>query len=178
MNLKLKAEYVANQKSVLELTKAQNGLDDALQANIKTQNDAIANTNDLIKARRQIDATTTEGAKAIAEINAKIDENNRLMNSSNSQLEQQKVNIGNYGDEFKNAASNLNPLNGGLEGFIGRADEAGGAGNLVANSLGGMAQGFLGVAKAGLAFIATPVGAVYFSLFGRSFLRKRSLILL
>ena len=161
---KLKAEYVANQKSVLELTKAQNGLDDALQANIKTQNDAIANTNDLIKARRQIDATTTEGAKAIAEINAKIDENNRLMNSSNSQLEQQKVNIGNYGDEFKNAASNLNPLNGGLEGFIGRADEAGGAGNLVANSLGGMAQGFLGVAKAGLAFIATPVGAFVLAL--------------
>ena len=161
---KLKAEYAANQKSVLELTKAQNGLDDALQANIKTQNDAIANTNDLIKARRQIDATTTEGAKAIAEINAKIDENNRLMNSSNSQLEQQKVNIGNYGDEFKNAASNLNPLNGGLEGFIGRADEAGGAGNLVANSLGGMAKGFLGVAKAGLAFIATPVGAFVLAL--------------
>ena len=161
---KLKAEYASNQKSVLELTKAQNGLDNALQANIKTQNDAIANTNDLIKARRQIDATTTEGAKAIAEINAKIDENNRLMNASNSQLEQQKVNIGNYGDEFKNAASNLNPLNGGLEGFIGRADEAGGAGNLVANSLGGMAQGFLGVAKAGLAFIATPVGAFVLAL--------------
>ena len=161
---KLKAEYAANQKSVLELTKAQNGLDDALQANIKTQNDAIANTNDLIKARRQIDATTTEGAKAIAEINAKIDENNRLMNSSNSQLEQQKVNIGNYGDEFKNAASNLNPLNGGLEGFIQRSGEAGGAGNLVANSLGGMAQGFLGVAKAGLAFIATPVGAFVLAL--------------
>lgn len=161
---KLKAEYAANQKSVLELTKAQNGLDDALQANIKTQNDAIANTNDLIKARRQIDATTTEGAKAIAEINAKIDENNRLMNASNSQLEQQKVNIGNYGDEFKNAASNLNPLNGGLEGFIVRADEAGGAGNLVTNSLGGMAQGFLGVAKAGLAFIATPVGAIVLAL--------------
>ena len=161
---KLKAEYAANQKSVLELTKAQNSLDSALQANIKTQNDAIANTSDLIKARRQIDATTTEGAKAIAEINAKIDENNRLMNSSNSQLEQQKVNIGNYGDEFKNAASNLNPLNGGLEGFIGRADEAGGAGALVTNSLGGMAKGFLGVAKAGLAFIATPIGAFVLAL--------------
>ena len=161
---KLKAEYAANQKSVFELTKAQNGLDDALAKIIKTQNDAIANTNDLIKARRQIDATTTEGAKAIAEINAKIDENNRLMNSSNSQLEQQKVNIGNYGDEFKNAASNLNPLNGGLEGFIQRSGEAGGAGNLVANSLGGMAQGFLGVAKAGLAFIATPVGAFVLAL--------------
>ena len=58
----------------------------------------------------------------------------------------------------------MNPLNGGLEGFIGRADEAGGAGNLVANSLGGMAQGFLGVAKAGLAFIATPVGAFVLAL--------------
>lgn len=161
---KLKAEYAANQRSVLELTKAQNGLDDALAKNIKTQDEAIANTNDLIKARRQIDATTTEGAKAIAEINEKIDKNNRLMNASNSQLEQQKVNIGNYGDEFKNAASNLNPLNGGLEGFIGRADEAGGAGALVTNSLGGMAKGFIGVAKAGLAFIATPIGAFILAL--------------
>jgi len=155
----LKIEYAANQRSVLELTKAQTGLDAALNVTIKTQNDAIANTAELVKARRQIDATTLEGAQAIAAINAKIDENNRLMNASNSQLEQQKVNIGNYGDEFKSAANDLNPLNGGLEGFISRSNEAGGAGKLVQNGLGGMAKGFLGVAKAGLVFIATPVGA-------------------
>lgn len=155
----LKSEYAANQRSVLELTKAQTGLDAALNVTIKTQNDAIANTAELVKARKQIDATTLEGAQAIAAINAKIDENNRLMNASNSQLEQQKVNIGNYGDEFKSAANDLNPLNGGLEGFISRSNEAGGAGKLVQNGLGGMAKGFLGVAKAGLVFIATPVGA-------------------
>ena len=156
---KLKAEYSANQKSVLELTKAQTGLDEALTKQIKSQNDAIANTRTLTEARRQIDATTVDGAKAIAEINAKIDENNRLLNASNSQLEQQRVNIGNYGNQFKDAANNLNPLNGGLSGFIERAQEAGGVGKLVQSSLGGMATGFIGVAKASLAFMLTPVGA-------------------
>ena len=164
-NLKnLKAEYAANQKSVFELTKAQNGLDDALQANIKTQNDAIANTNDLIKARRQIDATTTEGAKAIAEINAKIDENNKFIKANSSQLEQQKSNVGNYTNSIKEAASNLNPFNGGLSDFIDRSKEAGGAGKLVQNGLGDMAKGFLGATKAALAFAFSPVGAFVLAL--------------
>ena len=161
---KLKAEYAANQRSVLELTKAQNGLDDALQANIKTQNDAIANTNDLIKARRQIDATTTEGAKAIAEINAKIDENNKFIKANSSQLEQQKSNVGNYTNSIKEAASNLNPFNGGLSDFIDRSKEAGGAGKLVQNGLGDMAKGFLGATKAALAFTFSPVGAFVLAL--------------
>ena len=90
---KLKAEYSANQKSVLDLTKAQTGLDESLAQQIRTQNEAIENTKALTEARRQIDATTLEGAKAIAEINAKIDENNKFLNANNSNLEQQKVNI-------------------------------------------------------------------------------------
>lgn len=93
---KMKAEYSANQKSVLDLTKAQMGLDAALAQQNKTQDQATANTNELIKARRAIDATTVDGAKAIADINAKIDQNNKFVNASNSALEQQKVNIGNY----------------------------------------------------------------------------------
>ena len=160
----LRTEYNANQKSILALTKAQTGLDVALAAEVRTQNDAIANTKDLIAARRQLDTTTEEGAKAIAEINAKIDANNKLNNASNSLLEQQKANIGDYGNAFKEASANLNPLNGGLEGFVSRSKEAGGAGNLVKSSLGGMATGFVGVAKAGLAFIATPIGAVVLAL--------------
>jgi hypothetical protein len=156
---KLKAEYAANQKSILELTKAQTGLDSALKANISTQEQAKKNTAELTIARQKIDATTLEGAKAIAEINAKIDQNNSFIAANSSQLEQQKINVGNYTDSIREAANNLNPFNGGLSGFVDRAKEAGGAGNLAKQSLGGMATGFLGVARAGLAFIATPVGA-------------------
>lgn len=156
---KIKAEYSANQKSVLDLTRAQLGLDEALLQQNRTQAEAAENTKELINARRQLDATTLDGAKAIAEINAKIDQNNNFLNANNSNLEQQKVNIGNYGSALKDAANNLNPLNGGLEGFIERSREAGGAGKLVQSSLAGMASGFIGVAKASLAFILTPVGA-------------------
>ena len=51
-------------------------------------------------------------------------------------------------------------MNGGISGFITRSKEAGGAGNLLKSSLGGAAKGFLGMTKASLAFIATPIGAV------------------
>lgn len=156
---KLKAEYAANQKSVLELTKAQTGLDDALALTIKTQDDAIKNTADLTRARKQLDATTEEGARAIAAINQKIDENTNFLNANKSKTEQAAVITGNYRQAIFESAEALNPLNGGLQGFIARSGEAGGAGKLVTNSLGGMVKGFAGVAKAGLAFIATPIGA-------------------
>lgn len=93
---RMRSEYAANQKSVLDLTKAQTGLDDALKKNVKTQKEAADNTAALVAARRQIDATTVDGAKAIADINAKIDANNKFLNANNSELEKQKVNIGNY----------------------------------------------------------------------------------
>jgi hypothetical protein len=92
----MKSEYAANQKSVLDLTKAQTGLDAALKQQNKTQDDAIANTKALTAARRAIDVTTVEGAAAIAQINAKIDENDKLVNKNSSSLEKQKANVGNY----------------------------------------------------------------------------------
>lgn len=93
---KMKSEYAANQKSVLDLTKAQTGLDAALKQQNKTQDDAIANTKALTAARKAIDSTTVEGAAAIAQINAKIDQNNKFVNDSSSALEKQKNNVGNY----------------------------------------------------------------------------------
>jgi hypothetical protein len=99
-----RSEYSANQKTVLELTKAQTGLDASLVQNIKTQEQAAANTRDLIAARKQIDTTTVDGAKAITDINAKIESNNTLIKNSSSALEQQKINIGKY-PEFMGAVS-------------------------------------------------------------------------
>lgn len=93
---KMRAEYSTNQKSVLDLTRAQTGLDDALKANVKSQNDAIANTKELTAARRQIDATTVDGAKAIAEINKKIDANNEIVRANGSEQEKASTITGNY----------------------------------------------------------------------------------
>ena len=93
---KLKAEYAANQKSVFELTKAQNGLDNALAKIIKTQGEAVENNKALNAARRQLDTTTTEGAKAIAEINAKIDQNDKLIKDNSSSQQKAATISGDY----------------------------------------------------------------------------------
>ncbi len=93
---RLRAEYAANQKSILDLTKAQTGLDAALNEVIKTQDQARKNTQELTAARKQIDATTTEGAKAIAEINTKIDANNKLIRDNGSAQEKAATISGNY----------------------------------------------------------------------------------
>lgn len=109
---KLKAEYAANQKSVLELQKASLGLDAALSQQNKTQAEATENNKKLLEARRNIDATTVEGAKAIADINAKINENNKFINTNNSELEKQKNNVGNYASITENLSGILSKQGG------------------------------------------------------------------
>lgn len=92
----LKGEYAANQKSVLDLAKAYNGVDEALSKQIKTEKEATVNTAELKKARQQLDASTVEGAKTVADINAKIEANNKLV-LDNGTAQEKAANIsGNY----------------------------------------------------------------------------------
>ena len=114
---KARSEYSANQKTVLQLVAAQTGLDNELKKNIKTQDEAIANTKALTEARRKIDTTTAEGAKAIAEINTKIDANNKLLDGSNSTLEKQKTNIGNYPNLMNAVGSSFSSTTTQIIGF-------------------------------------------------------------
>jgi hypothetical protein len=72
----------------------------------------------------------------------------------------QKINIGNYSESIKEAAQSMNPLNGGMTGFISRSQEAGGVLPLVKNGLLGVITGIRGMIGASLAFIATPIGAI------------------
>lgn len=141
---KLRSEYAANQKTVLDLKKAQDTLDAALVQNIKTQEQAIQNNKDLIAARKQIDATTVEGAKAIADINAKIDENNKFTNANNSELEKQKVNIGNYPQLLGNLGQAYGSATQQVIGFVqsgrdtiaGLSELSGAVTNSVSNMIG------------------------------------------
>jgi hypothetical protein len=68
--------------------------------------------------------------------------------------------VGDYKDQIKEAFSEMNIFNGGISGFVARSQEAGGAGNLLKNSFGGISQGIVGMTKASLGFIMTPLGAV------------------
>lgn len=166
-NLKtLNNEYKAGMKAILDNAKAISEqsnstelLNLVLSQEVKSISEARESNKLLNKLRNETNVTTQEGIDQLNALNARLDANNDFIKENADQYLKQKINIGNYSESIKDALSNLNPLNGGLEGFVERSKEAGGAGNLVKNSLGGMATGFVGVAKASIAFIATPIGA-------------------
>lgn len=167
-NLKLlNAEYTAGVKAIAENTKATIDqanrtamIDLALQGEVSSIAEARAQNTLLNKLRNETNVTTDEGKKQLTELNKKLDSNNEFIKENADAYLRQKINIGNYSDSIKDALQNLNPFNGGIAGFTQRAQEAGGAGNLMKTSLMGVTSGVWGMIKASLAFIATPIGAI------------------
>lgn len=142
------------------LVSAQEKATEAISKEVVTIDEAIANNKELRAVRNTLNLTTEEGKKKLAEINAKLDANTEFVRENGSALEQQKMNIGNYKDSIVEAANELNIFNGGIGGFIARSQEAGGIGPMVTSSLKAMASGIMGMTKAALAFMATPLGIV------------------
>lgn len=136
------AEYLQNNKELIALRK---------QLTIPTQ--ALYDTQE------EYNAALEEYQKNLTAINKKLDENNAFIRENVSQYEQQKINIGNYREDVRGAFDDINIFNGGLSGFIARSQQAGGAGVLLATSFRTITTGILGMTKAALAFIATPIGA-------------------
>jgi len=167
-NLKvLNAEYTAGVKALADNTKATADqanrtelLNIALQGEVSSIAEARAQNTLLNKLRNETNVTTEEGKAQLTELNKKLDSNNEFIKENADAYLKQKINIGNYSDSIKDALQNLNPFNGGIAGFTQRAQEAGGAGNLMKTSLQGVTSGVWGMIKASLAFIATPIGAV------------------
>lgn len=132
----------------------------ALNQEVNSISEAREQNKILNKLRNETNVTTKEGQAQLTALNAKLDANNEFIKENADAYLKQKINIGNYSDSIKEAAQNLNPLNGGMAGFVERSQQAGGAGNLVTQSLKGVITGIYGMIKASLAFIATPIGAV------------------
>lgn len=163
----LNSAYNANVKAISDSTTAQ--ADQANQSKLvalalSTEAQSIKEAREqnslLNRLRNETNVSTVEGKAQLDALNKKLDENNAFIKENADQYLQQKINIGNYKDSIKEAFSEMNIFNGGLSGFIERSQEAGGVGNLLQGSLSGMAQGFIGITRASLAFIATPIGAV------------------
>lgn len=163
----LSTEYQAGIKAIAQTTQATidaenrtNLMSLALNKESSSIAEARAQNTLLNKLRNEANVTTDEGKKELTALNKKLDENNEFIKENADAYLKQKINIGNYSDSIKDALSNLNPLNGGMAGFVQRSQQAGGVGNLLTTSLKGVATGFFGLVKASLAFIATPVGAI------------------
>lgn len=163
----LNSAYASNVKAITESGKATANqvtqaelLNQALNTEVTSIAEARQQNQLLNKLRNETNATTKEGQAQIAALNKKLDENNDFIKENADAYLKQKINIGNYAESVKEAAQSINPLNGGLSGFISRSQEAGGVMPLLSNGIKGVISGIGGMIKASLAFIATPIGAV------------------
>lgn len=115
----LKTQYNEQTKAVSSLISADGSLvksEEALSVALDKQNlsinDARKSNTELLKIRNQLDLSTKEGEDALALINSKIDDNNKFIKTNVSELEKQKIGIGDYATGVKGALSELLPLNG------------------------------------------------------------------
>lgn len=134
-------------------------LTEAIDKEIVSIDGATENNKQLKAIRNQLNTSTEEGAEALAALNKKIDENTAYIKSNVSAAEQQKMAIGDYKNQIKEAFGELNIFNGGLGGFMERSKEAGGVAPLLKGAFGTITTAIGGMIKASLAFIATPLGA-------------------
>lgn len=135
-------------------------LDKALNANVSTITQAREANKELIAIRNGVDVSTKQGKAVLEKLNSAIDDNTKFIKDNASEMEKQRMNIGNYKDSIEEAFGKINLFNGGLLGFMALSKEAGGAGNLLTSSFKGIISGLYGMVKASLAFMATGIGAV------------------
>lgn len=121
-----------NKQKIQEASASRKGLIQTIISEDNSIKALNARNAELVRQRNLLSTSTEAGRSKIAEINAEIDKNNKTINENSSALEKQKFNIGNY----KSALDGIVP---GLGGFI---------------------SGIEGATKAGLAFIATPIGII------------------
>lgn len=114
----------------------------------------------LNKLRNDTNIKTDEGKEELKLLNEQLDRNNALIKANVDQYAQQKIGIGDYASGIKSALADMNPFNVSLSVFIQNAQQAGGVMPLLSNGLAAVRTGIVGITRASLAFIATPIGAV------------------
>ncbi|WP_431137463.1 hypothetical protein [Psychroserpens mesophilus] len=99
----LQKEYRAQSKVLQTTTNATTRLNDALNKNVQSIDDAKKQNKELVEIRNQLDTSTKKGKKSLDDINKTIDKNNDLIKENTSKLEKQKSNVGNYPSLFGKA---------------------------------------------------------------------------
>lgn len=124
------------------------------------ENDAVVSIEKLTRAnkelreeRKKVDLSTEEGIKKVRDINTQIEKNTQTITANSTTIEKNRANVGNYTESINKSK-------------IGQADfnkTIGAATPALDKMTGGLAsgvQGFMGMVRAAMAFIATPIGAV------------------
>lgn len=163
----LRTEYNKHIKSLADSAKATADqanrtelLNAALNSEATTIEGLRAQNKILNTLRNQANLTTEEGRKEIKQLNEALNRNNDLIKENVDKLSQQKINVGNYTESIKDALAEMNPFNQSIFVFISNVQEAGGATAFFSKGMNTLRTSIIGVTKASLAFIATPIGAI------------------
>ena len=114
----------------------------------------------LTKLRNDTNLATEEGRKELELLNKTIDLNNDFIKENVDGLSKQKINVGNYTESVKEALTEMNPFNQSITVFISNVEESGGVTQFFSKNMKSLSSSILGVTKAALSFLATPIGAV------------------
>lgn len=171
----LSKAYRDNQSFASALDAANKDLTKTMSIENKSTQELRDSRSQLNQISKNIVGNTEEEIALREQLNEAIDNQTEALREQSSEFNGSKDKIGEYEQGIKSAFSEINIMNGGIGGFIQRSAEAGGTGKLFTSSLKGMANGMLGVTKASLAFIATPIGAILAVLVGAFALVKNAM---
>lgn len=171
----LKKSYRDNQSFASALQAANEDLTKTMSVQNKSTQELRDSRSQLNQISKNIVGNTEEEIALRAELNEAIDAQTEALREQSSEFNGSKDKVGEYEQGIKAAFNEINIMNGGIGGFIQRSSEAGGTGKLFTSSLKGMAKGMVGMTKASLAFLATPVGAVIALLAGAFLLVKNAM---
>ncbi len=164
------------QESIEDTAKQANReelLNAALNQEALTINDLRAQNKLLNQLRNETNLLTDEGQAELAQLNEQLDKNNALIKENVDSLSQQKINVGNYSESIKDALGGMLPMNQSITQYITNINEAGGASQFFAGGIKQATTAMVGLTKAALSFLATPIGAVIGAL-GAAFLLVRN----
>ena len=150
----LTAQRKAAEKAAAKLQIAEEKLDEVMGKQAKSIAEAREQNKVLNQVRNNLVVTDEASAKKLNELNARLDKNNDFIKENADAYLKQKINIGNYQSALD-----------GLPGTLGQV--AGGASKTI--------TAIKGLAKAGLTFIATPIGATIAAIVGLLALLKGGL---
>ena len=120
----------------------------------------------LIKKGKESSDKFRENEDDIKNLTASLQAQQAVLNAHVQAMAAGGKSFNDYRQQVASAFGEINILNGGLGGFISRAQQAGGVGPLLSGAFKGMSDGIRGMTKSALAFIATPLGFVIAALAG------------
>ncbi len=139
-------ENIVKQRQLKDLRQETKRLLDEEEKLVGTEEKILKSNKRLREERKKLDQTTAEGAARAKEINEELNRNNEFLKGNTSELEKNRFQVGGYrealeglGVNLENVAGQAGPVGGFFQRFIG---------------------GINGATKAGLRFIATPIGAI------------------